>query len=151
MDPLRGFLLRGPYLRYVLADMTLYELGRFFGKALQADDADKHEAVDKARVKLERLRSNFEKAVLDQNTSDATAESMQARIKSNMLTTHEKRILAQEHKREQYGFFAIEASGQDVLEKATELFHALDTAPEQPKKASLTWCIIQKNNQVVSK
>jgi len=125
--------------RYVLADMTVYELGRFFNEALTASADDKLETIEKARVKLARLQSSFEKAVLDQNTSDATAADMQKTIKSNKLTVHEKRLLADEHKREEAGFFAIEASGQDVLEKANELFAALEASSKVPKKASPSW------------
>jgi len=122
-----------------LADMTVYELGRFFSEALSAGADDKIETLEKARVKLARLQSSFEKAVLDQNTSDATAADMQKTIKSNKLTVHEKRLLADEHKREEAGFFAIEASGQDVLEKANELFAALEASSKAPKKASPSW------------
>jgi len=130
--------------RYVLIDMTLYELGRFFGEVVSTAEAssDRGEVLDKARVKLARLQSNLERAVLDQNTSDATAGDMQKDRKGNKLTVHQKRTLADEHKREQYGFFAIEASGQDVLEKANELFQALDVTPVQMKKASPSWSSI---------
>merc|ERR1740133_53206 len=121
--------------RYVLADMTLYEIDRFFGEALSttATSDEQREVVERTRVKLARLQSSFEKAILDQNTSDVTAGDMQNQRKGNMLTVHEKRLLADEHKREQYGFFAMEASGQDVLEKANELFQALDAKPAEPK------------------
>lgn len=127
--------------RYVLADMTLYEMDRFFGEALSATATydEQREVVEKTRVKLARLQSNFEKAVLDQNTSDVTAGDMQKQTKTNQLTVHEKRLLADEHKREQYGFFAMEASGQDVLEKANELFQALDAKKAEPKKVSPSW------------
>lgn len=127
--------------RYVLADMTLYEIDRFFGEALDATAStdEQREVVEKTRVKLSRLQSSFEKAVADQNTSDSTAGDMQKDIKSNELTVHEKRLLADEHKREQYGFFAMEASGQDVLQKANELFQALDARSAEPKKVSPSW------------
>jgi len=130
--------------RYVLADMTVFELGRHFGEALPSSspEEDRHEALDKARAKLTRLESNLEKAVLDQNTSDTTAGDMQKARKDNLLTVHEKRILAQEHKREQYGYFAIEASGQDVLEKAKELMQILDAKQAQPIKAQPSWSSI---------
>lgn len=130
--------------RYVMASMSVFELERFFGEALPSASGlgEQHEALDKARKKLARLQSNLEKAVLDQNTSDATAGDMQLNRKDNLLTVHEKRILAQEHKREQYGFFAIEASGQDVLEKATELLQALDASQAQPAKVQPSWSSI---------
>jgi len=132
--------------RYVLADMTVYELSRQFGEALpnSAGPAteDQQEALGLADKKLARLRSNLERAVLDQNTSDATAVDMQTARKTNFLTVHEKRLLAEEHKREQYGFFAIEASGQDVLEKATELLQVLQAQQAQPTKAQPSWSSI---------
>lgn len=131
--------------RYVLADMTVFELGRHFGEALPsaASAGEQREALDKAKVKLARLESNLEKAVLDQNTSDATAADMQKNLKNNLLTVHEKRILAQEHKREQYGFFAVEASCQDVLEKAKELLQVLEVSQqEKPKKEEPSWSSI---------
>merc|ERR1719330_1572819 len=63
--------------------------------------------------------------------------------KNNFLTVHEKRVLADEHKREQYGFFAVEASGQDVLEKAEELMQALEaTAQEEHNKTQPSWSSI---------
>jgi len=135
--------------RYVLADMTVFELGRFFGESLPASSSsgtteeDQSEALGKARTKLARLTSSLEKAVLDQNTSDITAVDMQATRKSNFLTVHEKRILAQEHKHEQEGYFAVEASGQDILEKANELMQALDAAlSAKPKKTEPSWSSI---------
>jgi len=132
--------------RYVLADMTVYELARHFGEALPSstgpDTDDQREALGFAEKKLARLKSSLERAVLDQNTSDATSADMQKARKTNLLTVHEKRVLAQEHKREQYGFFAIEASGQDVLEKATELLQALQAQQAQPAKAQPSWSSI---------
>jgi hypothetical protein len=130
--------------RYVLADMTVFELDRKLGEALAAPVAsdDRNEALKMARAKLARLQGSFEKAILDQNTSDATALDMQQQRKSNLLTVHEKRILAEEHKREQYGFFAIEASAQDVLQKANDIFQALDATPDQPNKTSPSWSSI---------
>jgi len=135
--------------RYVLADMTVYELVRHFSEALPSGDSaasgvpgDQSEALDMAQKKLARLRSSLERAVLDQNTSDATAGDMQIARKTNYLTVHEKRILAQEHKREQYGFFAIQASAQDVLSKATELMQAMQAVQAQPKKAQPSWSSI---------
>lgn len=131
--------------RYVLADMVVFELGRFLGEALPGATAigDRQESLGKAKLKLARLQSSLEKAVLDQNTSDATAGDMQKANKNNFLTVHEKRILAEEHKREQYGFFAVEASGQDVLQKAKDILQALevDLTP-QPKKAQPSWSSI---------
>jgi hypothetical protein len=128
--------------RYTLVDLTLFELARHFGEALSAgqqqDAAD--EALGKARGKLTKLQSYLEKAVLDQNTSDATAGDMQIDRKTNLLTAHEKRILADEHKREQYGFFAVEASGQDVLQQASALLQQLDR--KQPKPAQPSWSSI---------
>lgn len=139
--------------RYVLADMTVYELSRHFGEALPTGTlptgtgptgtgTDQREALDVAQKKLVRLKSNLQRAVLDQNTSDATAADMQKSRKSNLLTVHEKRVLAEEHKREQYAFFAIEASSQDALEKATELLQALETLQAQPVKAQPSWSSI---------
>lgn len=133
--------------RYVLADMTVYELSRKFGEALPSSSgpatADQKDSLEMAEKKLARFKSSLERAVLDQNTSDATAGDMQKARKTNLLTTHEKRILAQEHKREQYGFFAVQASAQDVLEKATELLQALeDFAHAQPAKAQPSWSSI---------
>jgi len=134
--------------RYVLADLTIHELSRLFGESLPSSasqgstDQDQHDALELAQKKLARLRSNLERAVLDQNTSDVTAGDMQKVRKTNYLTVHEKRILDQEHKREQYGFFAIEASGQDVLQKATELLQSLEVAGAQPKKAQPSWSSI---------
>lgn len=124
--------------RYTLVDLTLFELARHFGEALSAgqqqDSAD--EAVGKARSKLTKMQSYLEKAILDQNTSDATAGDMQIDRKTNLLTAHEKRILAEEHKREQYGFFAVEASGQDVLQQASALLKELDVKQQQPPQPS---------------
>lgn len=132
--------------RYVLADMTVYELSRHFGEALPgtagATIEDQHDALAWADKKLAKLKSNLERAVLDQNTSDATAVDMQTARKTNLLTVHEKRLLAEEHKREQYGFFAIEASGQDVLEKASEVLQTLQAQQAQPTKAQPSWSSI---------
>lgn len=134
--------------RYTMVDLTLFELGRYFFEASQSvGAAGGQQAVDddplvKARTKFARLTSNLEKAVLDQNTSDATAGDMQKNCKTNLLTVHEKRILAEEHKREQYGYFAVEASGQDVMEKAGELLAALEAKHSQKKKPSPSWSSI---------
>jgi len=132
--------------RYVLADMTVYELSRHFGEALPSTAGptteDQRDALGWADKKLARLTSNLERAVLDQNTSDATAVDMQIARKTNLLTVHEKRLLADEHKREQYGFFAIEASGQDVLQKAAELLQILQAEQAQPTKAQPSWSSI---------
>lgn len=130
--------------RYVLSDMVTFELGRHFGEALPGTSTagDRQEALDMVRSKLARLESNLKKAVLDQNTSDATAGDMQKESKSNLLTMHEKRILADEHKREQYGFFAVEASSQDVLEKAKELLQALETNQTSSHKEQPSWSSI---------
>lgn len=127
--------------RYVLVDMTLFELGRHFEEALPASPAGAsgtsttvdEDALATARLKVERLQSNLEKAVLDQNTSDATAGDMQKDGRTNFLTRREKRILAEEHKREQFGFFAVEASGQDVLQQAVGLLQALEAAAKRPQ------------------
>jgi len=131
--------------RYVLADMTVFELSRHFGEAMPGVGSmeDQQEALHEACLKLARLQANLEKAVLDQNTSDATAGDMQRTNKNNFLTAHEKRVLADEHKREQYGFFAVEASGQDVLEKAKELMQALEaTAQGEQNKTQPSWSSI---------
>jgi len=131
--------------RYVLADMTVFELSRHFGEAMPGAGStdDQREALDKARLKLAKLQANLEKAVLDQNTSDATAGDMQKANKNNFLTAHEKKVLAAEHKREQYGFFAVEASGQDVLEKAKELMQALEAkAQGEQNKTQPSWSSI---------
>lgn len=133
--------------RYVLADMTVYELARHFGEALpsgaDATTGDQQEALGLAEKKLARLKYSLERAVLDQNTSDVTAGDMQKARKTNLLTAHEMRVLAQEHKREQNGFFAVEASGQDVLEKASELMQAVQEASKvQPAKAQPSWSSI---------
>lgn len=130
--------------RYVLSDMVTFELGRHFSEALPGTSTagDRQDALDMARSKLARLESNLKKAVLDQNTSDATAGDMQKESKSNLLTMHEKRILADEHKREQYGFFAVEASSQDVLEKAKELLQALETNQTSSQKEQPSWSSI---------
>lgn len=130
--------------RYVMVDMTLFELGRYLGEASQSANSEDEQniALDKARKKMTRLKANLEKAVLDQNTSDATAGDMQKNCNTNLLTVHEKRILAEEHKREQYGFFAVEASGQDVMEKATELLTTLGTKQTQQKHTSPSWSSI---------
>lgn len=132
--------------RYVFADMILFELRRLFGEALPdplTTTEARQEALGKARQKAARLQSSFEKAVLDQNTSDTTAGDMQKASKTNLLTAHEKRILAQDHKRERYGFFAVEASGQDVLEKTNELLQALEASQSQStQKTSPSWSSI---------
>lgn len=137
--------------RYVMVDMTLFELARHFGQALpgksqdgtpEASEEDRHDALGMAEKKMARLEANLARAVLDQNTSDATAADMQKARKTNLLTVHEKRILAEEHKREAQGFFAVEASGQDVLEKSKELLQALQQSDAAPKKPQPSWSSI---------
>mmetsp|Transcript_29718 Transcript_29718/g.68399 ORF Transcript_29718/g.68399 Transcript_29718/m.68399 type:complete len:272 (-) Transcript_29718:149-964(-) len=117
--------------RYVLADVTLFDLQRHFSQALPAKgiaglelrvDADE---LQMAGTKLGRLSDNLERAVLDQNTSDVTAVDMQSNRKSNHLSTSEKVKLHDTHKQEQMGFFAVEASGQHVLQQASALYDAL--------------------------
>jgi len=129
--------------RYRLADLTLFEMDRHLGEAIGVTGVptaeDKKEALELARAKFAKLSHHLELAIGDQNTSDTTAVDMQKVSRTNLLTTHQKRVLADEHKREQYGYFAIEASGQDVLEKASELFQALDVKKPQPKKVESSW------------
>lgn len=127
--------------RYFMVDMAVFELERHFGDAMpatsssgEASNADE-DACKMAQVKLTRLQSNLEKAVLDQNTSETTAEDMQKDRVTNHLTLSEKRILRVEHKREQEGFLAVEASGQDVLQKAKDLIQALTDSQKKPRSS----------------
>merc|ERR1719464_1205917 len=129
-----------------MIDMNLFELERHFDEALPPTRTSggyntvDAEALDKAQVKLAKLQSNLEKAVLDQNTSDSTAGDMQRDTPSNHLSSEEKRALLEEHAREQNGFFAVEASAQDVLQQANTFLKALKVA--QKKNNQPSWSSI---------
>jgi len=140
--------------RYILIDMSLYELGRHLGESLPVKPSTGGEkalvdedALKMAQVKLERVQSNLQKALLDQNTSDTTTEDMQKERKGNELTVHQKRILRDEHKREQSGFFAVEASGQDVLQQASAIMQALEVWSQkaQPSWRSIVPALVPKS------
>jgi len=129
--------------RYVMVDLMLFELGRHFEAALpapaQTEDGGgtagsdgrlvvDEEALNATAAKLSKIKNNLDKAVLDQNTSDATSADMQKSRKSDHLSLAEKKTLWKEHLRERDGFFAVEASAQDVLQQAVALQQALETA-----------------------
>merc|ERR1719253_72776 len=72
--------------RYIMVDMSLYELERHFdeaapevgvGTGVSVDEADIAAALAKSRKKLAKLKANLDMAVLDQNTTDTTAADMQ--------------------------------------------------------------------------
>lgn len=128
--------------RYFMVDMSLFELERHFDEALPPNTTSggSHtvdaEALDKAQVKLAKLQANLEKAVLDQSTSDTTAGDMQRNTPRNHLSSGEKQALMREHTREQNGFFAVEASAQDVLQQANTFLKALKAAQQKDKQPS---------------
>jgi len=134
--------------RYVMVDMSLFELERHFGEAMDAvgnsssDEerrqqlADFDEALAASRKKLDKMANNLKAAEDDQNTSDGTSGDMQIERKGGQLSASQKKALSEEHHREQYGFFAIEASGQDVLMQATALQQALESRRNASKHSS---------------
>lgn len=115
--------------RYVMVDTTLFELERHLDEGLEASTGGDREAakesLGQAQARLDKMRSNLERAVTDQNTSDATSLDMQKQRSGDHLTADERLVLSDEQKREREGFFAVEASGQDVLQKATILLQAI--------------------------
>lgn len=141
--------------RYILVDMALYELGRHIEEALpskptseDSQDVVNVDALGTARVKLERVQSNLQKALVNQNTSDTTSKDMQKNRKGNELTVHEKRVLRDEHKKEQDVFFAVEASGQDVVQQASAVIEALDefSKRKQPSWSSIVPALVPKSD-----
>eukprot|EP00403_Amphidinium_massartii_P030284 CAMPEP_0178406316 /NCGR_PEP_ID=MMETSP0689_2-20121128/18849_1 /TAXON_ID=160604 /ORGANISM="Amphidinium massartii, Strain CS-259" /LENGTH=274 /DNA_ID=CAMNT_0020027353 /DNA_START=37 /DNA_END=861 /DNA_ORIENTATION=+ len=132
--------------RYVLADVTLFDLQRHFESALPVRGDEQGlewhvdtDELDMARNKLHRLDDNLKKAILDQNTSDVTALDMQSNRRDNRLSPEEKKQLRDAHKQEQLGFFAVEASGQHVLQEATALLQALDAFVNESRSESKDW------------
>eukprot|EP00928_Gymnodinium_smaydae_P095012 TRINITY_DN8095_c0_g1_i1.p1 TRINITY_DN8095_c0_g1~~TRINITY_DN8095_c0_g1_i1.p1 ORF type:complete len:141 (+),score=55.12 TRINITY_DN8095_c0_g1_i1:401-823(+) len=77
---------------------------------------------------------------------------MQADRAGNNLTAVEKQKLREAHGRERYGFFAVEASGQDVLQQATTLLRALhDAAAASAEKPGPSWSSIVRLSAAESK
>lgn len=137
--------------RYIMVDTALFELELHLGEALPVDPttgtrrtAVDAEALAKASAKLAKIQSDLQRAVLDQNTSDETAGDMQATRAGNNLTAGEKRSLREAHQRERYGFFAVEASGQDVMQQADALLRALHVlaAREESGRSTSSWSSI---------
>merc|ERR1719356_2189712 len=93
------------------------------------------EPLGKIEAKVAKLHEHLEKAVLDQNTSDSTAEDMQRDIRTNHLTKEQKRTLREEHQRERFGFFAVEASAQDVFSQASALVQAITASRARPSQS----------------
>lgn len=125
--------------RYVMFDMTLLELEHLWDEGLPATTSASStrptfddDTLAKIRAKVDKLHLDLEKAVLDQSTSDSTADDMQKEMRSNHLTKAEKLTLRAEHQRERYGFFSVEASAQDVLSKANAMLQALDSQRARP-------------------
>ncbi|CAK0793420.1 unnamed protein product, partial [Prorocentrum cordatum] len=129
--------------RYVMFDMNLLELEHRWDLAMPSAAAGAgpgaagaaDEQLEKVQAKVAKLHDNLEKAVLDQNTSDSTAEDMQRDIRTNHLTKEQKRTLREEHQRERFGFFAVEASAQDVLSQATALVQAIAARRARPSQS----------------
>merc|ERR1719356_1302573 len=93
------------------------------------------EPLGKIEAKVAKLHDHLDKAVLDQNTSDSTAEDMQRDIRTNHLTKEQKRTLRDEHQHERFGFFAVEASAQDVFSQATALVQAIAARRARPSRS----------------
>eukprot|EP00929_Paragymnodinium_shiwhaense_P115455 TRINITY_DN84343_c0_g1_i1.p1 TRINITY_DN84343_c0_g1~~TRINITY_DN84343_c0_g1_i1.p1 ORF type:complete len:281 (+),score=106.50 TRINITY_DN84343_c0_g1_i1:47-889(+) len=126
--------------RYIMVDMALYELERHFDEAIPekgvaVEEADIVAALGRSRTKLSKLKANLDRAVLDQNTTDSTAADMQVVRKGDQLTTAEKKLLDEEHKKEQLGFFSVLASAQDVYQQADMLQTVLEAAHNNTAKA----------------
>lgn len=138
--------------RYVMVDLMLFELERKFEEAMPAPGgADGHLVVDEdaleaTRKRLAKVKMNLDKAVLDQNTSDATSADMQKVRKNDHLSAAEKKALWKEHLSERYGFFAVEASAQDVLQQAGALQQALETTHNATAQI-LSWSSIVNNTK----
>lgn len=125
--------------RYVMFDMALLELEHLWDEGFPATTGASStrptfddDTLAKIRAKVDKLHLDLEKAVLDQSTSDSTADDMQKDMRSNHLTKAEKQTLRAEHQRERYGFFSVEASAQDVVSKANAMLQALDTQRAMP-------------------
>lgn len=129
--------------RYVMFDMNLLQLEHLWDEALPSeavgtsggDSKVDDESLARIKAKVAKLQDNLEKAVLDQNTSDTTADDMQRDIRSNYLTKAEKTKLREGHQRERYGFFSVEASAQDVFSQASSLLQAISAQSSKPAQS----------------
>lgn len=129
--------------RYVMFDMTLLELEHHWDEALPSltvgTSSEEQKVDDESlagiQAKVAKLQDNMQKAVLNQNTSDSTAEDMQRDLATNHLTKAEKKRLREEHERERYGFFAVEASAQDVFSKASALVQEIRKRNAKPSQS----------------